>query len=435
MFMKTTRSLACTKQRVWLLFIVLSSLLLATLPAFSLEGISAQSVGLSRTGNAKDIAASIVAAYGGLEKLMAVKEQPFSSRGNVTVTSTVSQASNSFECDIFGKADKLRIETTVMGQPMILGFDGKNCWTQFGDWVSPSTETTAKHLAEELRHGLNLLLKISDANCKLQVVGKKLCQGKMCDVLNVLAEDGKTTTFYADEASHLVLRSEYMGTDSERGIPAIQAMEYENYQSVAGTPTAFKTTEYSLAKKTSQTLLSKMELGVLLDEKIFEMPAESEVAQVKTSSVTVPFEYIGNAILVKVRLNGTTDYKFIVDTGASQTVLDKAVASSMGPYSSSSLSITAGSKAIPLSYTTLQSLSVGDVVLNNIPALVSDLSAFVKTLGERPAGLIGANILRRFLVTIDFADKKIVLSNPKNPILPPNSTVIPTFPGFGSTAL
>lgn len=384
---------------------------------------------------AAGIAAKVLEAYGGLEKLKEVKSQPYRSHGRVTVTSAISRAANSFECDILGKGDKVRIETSVLGQPMVFGFDGKDSWRQFGDWVSKSTETTTKRIAEELRHGLDLLLKVSDPASKVAIAGKKTVQGRPCDVLQVTAEDGKPTTFYADEGTHLVLRSEYAGTDPEQGCPALQSVEYYDYRTVAGTKLPFMTIEYSSGKKTAETVLESQQFGVALDDKVFEMPPESEVARVKEGPVTLPFEYVANEIVVRARVNNKTDLRFILDTGASQSVLDKGIADRFGPYSTSNFSITAGSKAVPLSYTTLQAISLGDITLNNVPVLITDLSSFAKAMGERPAGLIGANILRRFLVTIDFRDKKVVFSDPRRVTVPENAVIVPSSPSFAATAL
>ncbi len=414
--------------------IVLLTTTFVCLPARATPAATATSPAAS-SSQVSYVAAKIFAAYGGLEKLKEIKAKSYRSHAKVNVVSGISGAANAFECDILGQDNQLKIETTVLGQQVVLGFDGTNSWTKVGDWVSKSTETTAKRISEELRHGLTLLLKIAEPTSKKRLIGKKEAQGRRCDVLEVVAEDGKPTTFYADEESHLVLRSEYMGTDPEQGVPSLLTIEYFDYRPLAGTKLAFKTVEYSARKKTGETVLDSQEVGVPLDENIFKMPPESEVARVKDSSVTIPFEFIANEIVLKVRLNNQSDHRFILDTGASQTVLDKSIAGTLGPSSVADFSITAGAKAVPLSYTTLRSVTIGDVAVDNVSALITDLSTFAKALGERPGGLIGSNILRRFLVTIDFRDKKVVLSDPKKVVVPPGAIVVTTAPGFGSTAL
>jgi len=405
------------------------------LPSTRTDRSAAATVAATGQETAGDLAAKIIAAYGGLDKLKEIKAQPFRSRGTLSATSGMSGAANSFECDILGQGDKLRIETAVMGQPIVLAFDGVQSWTQFGDWVSASTETSAKRIAEELKHGLNLLLDLSSPKYKLELTGKRAVRGKICYVLRIVGEDGKPTTFFVDEKTHMVLRTEYIGVDQEQGITTLQAVEYDDYRPTNGSFTAFKTTEYSGSKRTSETILQSLELGASFDEKVFTMPPESEIARLKEGPVTIPFEFKANEIIIKARLAGRADCNFIIDTGASQTVLDKAAATTLGAYSLSNFSITAGSKAIPLSYTTLPSIGLGDLTLNNIPALVTDLSSFAQAIGERPTGLIGANILRRFLVTIDFAEHKLVLSDPRSVTAPAEATAVKTAPIFGATAL
>lgn len=383
---------------------------------------------------ARDVVTKIVGAYGGADKLKMTKTMPYRSHGTHRSISGVSGASNSLVCDITAHGDKIRLETQMLGQPMILGFNGTTGWTQFGDWVNPSSETTVKRMSDEMRHGLSLLCDINDPACKVEYTGKKAAQKRTCDVLRVYAADGKPTTFYADQASHLILRSEFVGVDHEQGVPALQSVEYFDYRPIGGTLAPYKTVEYTGSKETSDTALDRIELGVNVDDGIFEMPPESQVARVKEGPVTIPFDYVANQIIVNARIN-SADYRFIVDTGASQTVLDKATALSLGRISQSDFSITAGSKALPLSYMTIPAFTVGDVTLDNVSALVTDLSAVAGATGQKTNGLLGANILRRFLVTIDFRDRKIILADPHQVSIPEHATVLKTSPVYGATAL
>ncbi len=389
----------------------------------------------SRDKSAAEIASAVANAYGGINKIKETRERATRSHGTVAVTSGISGASNSFECDILERDNKMRMEMTVLGQPMVMGFDGNKSWTQFGDWICASTDTASQRISEEIKHGLTQLTDIADPKSKLEPLPKQLIQGKQCDGFKLTSPDGKATSFFADPVTHLVLRSEYMGVDHELGLPAVQAAEYQDYRPIAGSMCPFKCVQFSGAKKSSETLLKTVDPDVVIEDKSFQMPPETEIARLKEGPVTIPFEFVGNEILIKVRINNGAEAKFIVDTGASQSVLDKTAASAIGPYPLSTFSITAGSKAVPLSYTKLSSLSIADLVINDVPALVTDLSSFTAAIGERPAGLIGANILRRFLVTIDYDEKKLVLSDPRNVTVPAGAAIVPTAPVFGATAL
>src|SRR5579875_4163538 len=102
---------------------------------------AAHPAGAAAAGPARAIAARVVAAYGGPERLQDLKNLAYRKRATHSVISGVSSAQNNLVCDITGRGDRVRVETRLLGQQMIMGFNGKQSWTQFGDWVSPSSPT------------------------------------------------------------------------------------------------------------------------------------------------------------------------------------------------------------------------------------------------------------------------------------------------------
>ncbi|HEY9716830.1 MAG TPA: retropepsin-like aspartic protease, partial [Trichormus sp.] len=85
-----------------------------------------------------------------------------------------------------------------------------------------------------------------------------------------------------------------------------------------------------------------------------------------------------------------------------------------------------------MNYMILKKLELGDLPLENISVGCTSGSAFTQMHGSRPSGLLGANILKRFLVTIDFEQRKIILADPDNVKIPADAAVIPTKPAMGS---
>src|SRR5271170_4300489 len=61
----------------------------------------------------------VIAAYGGPDRLKQARDGAFRSQGSFSSTSGISGASNAFDCDLITKSNKLRIETKVMGLPMV----------------------------------------------------------------------------------------------------------------------------------------------------------------------------------------------------------------------------------------------------------------------------------------------------------------------------
>lgn len=383
--------------------------------------------------HASELRDAVLRAYGGAAKIKEMQERAQRCHGTFNIISSITNAPNTFECDLLRKGNKYRTEMTLLGQPMIMAFDGHRTWTQFGDWVAPGADTHSLRKSDEIKHGLLCLGELDDPHAKLELLPNAKAAGRECRVLRLTLADGQPTSIYIDPTTHLVMRTEYSGFDDELGLPAVLANEYFDYKPVAGCPQPHRWVESANGKKTAEVILKSIDPDVVIEETAFQMPPESEIASLKNGPITIPFEYAGNEILIKARINNGPEIPFIVDAGATQSVIDKQTATALGPYSSHTITVTTGSKAMALSYTQLASLQIGELTLNNIPVFVTDLTSFSEAIGSRPAGLIGANILRRFAVTIDYQDRKLVLADPRSVTPPTNAILVPTKPVFGAT--
>lgn len=432
---RTVETKHMSRARKTVICLLLLSTVAGSLPLVSAYAADGKLASSSPIMSAAELANQLAAAYGGMARIKEMLNRGSRSHGKLNNLSSISTASNVFECEFLSKGNKLRIEMEILGQSRLEAYDGKGGWTQMGDWVSRADKKTVERIAEEMKHGLNALEKLDDPTYKLEVLPQAQVNGKNCDVLKLIPPDGKWTSFFVDPVSKLVQRCEFMGLDSEQGIEAVKTIDYYDYRNILGFPTPFKIVEFLGGKKTQEALLDAVTIDDSINDSIFAMPEESRYSRLGLGPVTIPFEYSGNEIVVSARINNGSDAKFVVDTGASQTVIDKSTAQSLGPVTVHTFNVTAGAKAIPLSYTKLDKMQLGDLSLDNIATLVTDLSSFAAAIGQRPAGLIGANILRRFLVTLDFQDKKLILSDPRNVAVPDGAIVVPTSPVFASTGL
>lgn len=106
-------------------------------------------------------------------------------------------------------------------------------------------------------------------------------------------------------------------------------------------------------------------------------------------------------IVVPVMVNGQP-FRFILDTGASGTIVSKQVAKK--------LKLARGGKAVALGATgssavylsTIDSLEIGGVKLEKLEVAIDDMKAIGKA-----DGIIGYNFLRAFRVTIDYKKQTI----------------------------
>ncbi len=124
-------------------------------------------------------------------------------------------------------------------------------------------------------------------------------------------------------------------------------------------------------------------------------------AQVKLSVpelTEIPYQRAGGAILVDVRLNGRPElYRFVLDTGASQTVVVRPVAEQLGidiGEATPRVRVRTASEEVVALLVTLESVDLGGAAVPRVKTLVMD------DLGG-PDGLLGLSYLGFFDVSIE----------------------------------
>jgi clan AA aspartic protease (TIGR02281 family) len=121
--------------------------------------------------------------------------------------------------------------------------------------------------------------------------------------------------------------------------------------------------------------------------------------------IDVPLARSGEVWVTEVTLNGRTRQPFIVDTGASFTLISRQTAINLGvtiDESTPFLPVVTASDVILNPLITLRSVRVGKAEVENIDALVHNLPG-------QTAGLLGNSFLSKFRVVIDSGKGKMVL--------------------------
>lgn len=126
------------------------------------------------------------------------------------------------------------------------------------------------------------------------------------------------------------------------------------------------------------------------------------------ADVTFDFVAATSLIVVPVTINGQGPYRFLLDTGASNTILSAAVADNLkiAPRRRGMI-LTAGGN-VDVSIRTIRTLNVGMAQLTNIEIAVGDFDLMKKLNVD---GLLGGDYLRRFRVDIDY-DGKVLKIEP-----------------------
>ncbi len=114
---------------------------------------------------------------------------------------------------------------------------------------------------------------------------------------------------------------------------------------------------------------------------------------------SIPMERHGQVVVIQATLNNKRSAKFVVDTGASYTLISNALAREL------SIDMGANSKTLPFQtangvinapVTSLDSITVGGMEIRDLPAAVHDAVP-----DPQVAGLLGLNFLSNFRMDID----------------------------------
>lgn len=140
-----------------------------------------------------------------------------------------------------------------------------------------------------------------------------------------------------------------------------------------------------------------------------EAPADSVAGE-------IAFEWAGPsaaAILVPVHINGRGPYPFVLDTGATLTCVDDALAAELSlPEARGQIGFGAGvGGAGRMRLLDTDSLRVGAATAEELPVCALDLSA-VRQAGIEFQGLLGLNFLRSFRMAVDFERAVLSLQEP-----------------------
>lgn len=144
------------------------------------------------------------------------------------------------------------------------------------------------------------------------------------------------------------------------------------------------------------------------------MPAgTSSPSEVAPGEVAFELASGDSAIVVPVRIDGQGPFRLILDTGATLTCLDAAVAKKLGLEERTGV-IGRGfgvSSEGQVGMVGIGRLEIGSAAAEDLTACTLDLQS-LRGAGLEVDGLLGLNFLREYRVTLDFERRALKLENP-----------------------
>jgi hypothetical protein len=128
---------------------------------------------------------------------------------------------------------------------------------------------------------------------------------------------------------------------------------------------------------------------------------------------TFGFDWHNGMIFIPVCLNGSRPLSFVLDSGSARTIVDRALATSLGLKASGSGSLQgAGAGRVPIEFIHDVSIALPGVESTGHELSAADLQPLEASLGVRVDGIIGYELLSRFVVTVDYEAKTLTLNLP-----------------------
>lgn len=203
----------------------------------------------------------------------------------------------------------------------------------------------------------------------------------------------------------------------EEGAQEVTTTHFSDYEQVEGLllPFAVRSSRGEERYDTHLRVTAVEVLGTT-PEGTFERPTvEIDDFEVLGGGVRVeiPFELLNNHIYVMASINGAPPRRFLVDTGG-LNVLTESAAAELGIASQGALEVRgAGEGKADVGVAGVDSLTVGDVRLSDQRFIVIDMDEIAAAEGIELSGLVGFELFRRFVVEIDYAGRRLVLTRPE----------------------
>lgn len=128
---------------------------------------------------------------------------------------------------------------------------------------------------------------------------------------------------------------------------------------------------------------------------------------------TIPFNMVNHRPFIEVKVNGKGPLRFVVDTGASLSVISVKTAEKLGirPVArGGNARAIGGTGTFPIVYGLLDSLTIGETRIDSVPVYIRTVhSTEDAPENERADGYLGLSVLASFALTIDYQARQLSL--------------------------
>lgn len=288
------------------------------------------------------------------------------------------------------------------------GFDGSTSWNQgpSGDVALQDSVAGKQTAVSDAYLAARAYWFPKRWPATMQYLGTRTDRGKVYQVFRALPKGGDAIELWIDSSTHLIGRIvELTGGGGRTQI-------WSGYRTVDGIKLPFRIESYEgsdVAHK-SVALVDHVSINVDVPADRFAPPKQDlrDFAFLDGgNNATIPIQIINNHVYLPVTINGHL-LLFMLDTGGRNLLTPEAAAKagvkSVGAFGGGGV----GKKIVTMGLAKVAAMTVGDKIsLRNQAFIVEPLPHFDQIEGTEFDGLIGYEVLKRFVARIDYAGRTV----------------------------
>ncbi len=146
------------------------------------------------------------------------------------------------------------------------------------------------------------------------------------------------------------------------------------------------------------------------------------------ADITIPFEFYGNVIWFPARVNGSAPMHFLFDSAAGATCLNRSVLARLNltpVQESDRMNAGSGDKPTRIALVDGVRVEFGGVTLDLPRAPVIALDEVAESYGAAVDGIVGYELMERYVVRIDYDARTLTLIDPKKYRPPLKAAALP----------